>query len=1344
MDAPKYQKSDPAILLLNEIDILLAQTRLMELYLKQAQATAADDNARLHEQHESELATLRAALTAKEKQLQERPVAAVEQLQHELGEKQRLLADHEAALQRSGSEINALQNRIAQLEAENNAAMSAARQSNAIRESLAEDVAALNRDLEQNRGELHQQQLTAREIESGLREQLQQLHNQVAENQANAFGTAEELHKAQQEIAALRQQLGSLQALQGDLQSNAVRELEQARGRFESELASLRTTLSDRDRTVVESQAALLEIERGLKGEIATLRHELEQKQSALALRDDELRSAGTQIAALQRHVADLELARRQATAATAEIDGIRRSLAEEVANLQHEVEVKEKELTHRYEAVTAVELALHGRIQALQQELARAHEASTAHEAELQSTRAETVALQNRIGELERAQADTSWLDATRQQLENDLNRLHADLAQKEYLLAGRERAIGEIESNLGAEIATLQQQLAQERSAAASASDEVRQARAELAATRATLAAQLSQKENEINELRASASRETEQLSDRVNELARQLAERERNVTDLEARLGAEIAGLHQQLARERSATDHAHEELVQRQAELAATRETLDTQLKLKDDEIDSLRANAASQIEELAKQVDDLRLQLAERQRSAADLEARLGVEIATLQQQLARERSAAASASDEVRRAQAELAASRDALEAQLRQKDDEIEGLRASATGQTEQLSNRVNALQLQLAERQLLADSRASELADLRTTITQLRDQLSENNQHYAQALGLWQNTEAETNNEINQLSAARDELSRAQTALEVQLDQARGANAGLRGELQEAKNRTAELDALLQSSQAAIAMAESDHAHLRRSLAETEALHDKTKAEAARELAEARNALETEITALRGELQQKAWSLAQQQASVENLAQVHREQIRKLEARLAEQQPIAEQQIRELEQALSQADTLQQQVEELRAELRRTQAEGASQAEQIRQDYAARLDGANALLAAKSAELAKSGAVRANVEESLRAEITRLHNEMQSRTAALQSREDELDSVRAEMTAVQNRIVQLESVSARTESEAREMHQAKSALEGDLSTLRTELQQKSSAVTQQQAAMDELAARHRGQLEQLEANLSEHRRASEERRREIDQAQAQIALLQGRVEELQAALQQAELGATARTDQLRQDYQARVDALSRELAASAAQLDNRAGMTADIEHALGSEIDRLVSEAQERNHILQNRNDELVRVKGELDSLSERFSQLESNAIQAESSASGEAERMRTEYQAQLALLQAELSQKEWALEERQAIIAGLEQEHRLQIEALRQQFVEKKPAATPAEGAFVMGDLNLTEAQREKLLKLDDIAKAIRSGDDVNYPTPSARRWQTGFGWKRRWRS
>jgi len=59
MESTPYPNSDPAILLLNEIEILLAQMRLMELYLKQAQATAANDAARAHQEHQTELARLR-------------------------------------------------------------------------------------------------------------------------------------------------------------------------------------------------------------------------------------------------------------------------------------------------------------------------------------------------------------------------------------------------------------------------------------------------------------------------------------------------------------------------------------------------------------------------------------------------------------------------------------------------------------------------------------------------------------------------------------------------------------------------------------------------------------------------------------------------------------------------------------------------------------------------------------------------------------------------------------------------------------------------------------------------------------------------------------------------------------------------------------------------------------------------------------------------------------------------------------------------------------------------------------------------------------------------------------
>ena len=66
MDLPSKSASDPLTLLLNEIESLLTQSRLVELYFKQSQATAAYEGARAREQHQAELTGLRAALAEKD------------------------------------------------------------------------------------------------------------------------------------------------------------------------------------------------------------------------------------------------------------------------------------------------------------------------------------------------------------------------------------------------------------------------------------------------------------------------------------------------------------------------------------------------------------------------------------------------------------------------------------------------------------------------------------------------------------------------------------------------------------------------------------------------------------------------------------------------------------------------------------------------------------------------------------------------------------------------------------------------------------------------------------------------------------------------------------------------------------------------------------------------------------------------------------------------------------------------------------------------------------------------------------------------------------------------------
>ena len=177
--------------------------------------------------------------------------------------------------------------------------------------------------------------------------------------------------------------------------------------------------------------------------------------------------------------------------------------------------------------------------------------------------------------------------------------------------------------------------------------------------------------------------------------------------------------------------------------------------------------------------------------------------------------------------------------------------------------------------------------------------------------------------------------------------------------------------------------------------------------------------------------------------------------------------------------------------------------------------------------------------------------------------------------------------------------------------------------------------------------------------------------------------------------------------------------------------ELQVRAEGEPEREQTLRREVDRLVHEIQERNQILQDRNDELVRVKADGDALRERFSAVETAATEAESAFNSESERMRVEFQAQIALLQAELSQKEWADAESEAETRGLEENYRREIEGLRE-----KLAQTEAERAgrddFVFDDKPLAVAPKNP---------AVSGNGHVLSPT---RRWQSGFGWKRRWKS
>ena len=291
---------------------------------------------------------------------------------------------------------------------------------------------------------------------------------------------------------------------------------------------------------------------------------------------------------------------------------------------------------------------------------------------------------------------------------------------------------------------------------------------------------------------------------------------------------------------------------------------------------------------------------------------------------------------------------------------------------------------------------------------------------------------------------------------------------------------------------------------------------------------------------------------------------------------------------------------------------------------------------------------------------------------------------------------------------------------------------------SLRHELQQTSWALAQQQAAVETLAAAHRAQLQKVEAKLNQQQSGTNLHNEELEKSAAQARVLKRQVEELEVELRHAEITALSRAEQMRQESAARIDALNLALQQKSAELEERGVAQSSLEQSLRHEVNRLVHEVEERNQISQNRNDELVRVKAELDRIHSRFNQLEFSAAQAESATSGEVERMRSEFQAQLALLQAELSQKESALVEHQASASGSEHDLRQQIELLRRQLSEQKSADQQS-----ISESAISAPQLERLASLELTLNMTETGMAPFGDEAPQRRWRSRFVAKRRWK-
>jgi len=173
------------------------------------------------------------------------------------------------------------------------------------------------------------------------------------------------------------------------------------------------------------------------------------------------------------------------------------------------------------------------------------------------------------------------------------------------------------------------------------------------------------------------------------------------------------------------------------------------------------------------------------------------------------------------------------------------------------------------------------------------------------------------------------------------------------------------------------------------------------------------------------------------------------------------------------------------------------------------------------------------------------------------------------------------------------------------------------------------------------------------------------------------------------------------------------------------------------------GRAIGGLRRDAEEKHLLLASRNEQLMRVKSEMELLQGEISEVKSSSKRIQDAAETESAKMRTEFQAQLAFLQAELSQRDWALQEGQAAQKVLEQGLRAKIGELEAQLAQLKSSSEAPPEEFVLGDNWESEARLDHTWKIQERLDGS-CAEGAQTSAIDSGRWRSRGQWKRRWRS
>lgn len=480
MELPSVINNDPSALLFDEIEILLAQIRLMELYLKQARAAASMEAAQFHNRYQSELRALRTELEQKECALRTHAVtvgavefdwrAQIGDLENELERQRDLLSGRDGELAKLRLQLDGKERSLADAQA----------------------------------------RLAALEDEQGAWGEA--LQAKLAQSDVLLACKNREIELLRSEHTALRDRIAQLKAEGREIEAWASRETEALRLGLETENHELRARLAAREHFVAEQNSVL---ERHA-AEIAALRARLAERENLVEQRAGELAQAQLEIAALREQSAQLDLLQKQTDRLlAAQAEQLRHRVCAELATLDARLIEKERELQAARDSAAESQASYHAKIDRLQIELAEKQLLVEGREREISDLKEQSRNLLERLAALEssnqHAQAAAHEDDHKRETLNRTLSDLRNELQEKEWALAQLQATIENLAQAHKTQIQTLEAKLADLRRAAESSSLAMDQAATE----RRRLLSRVEQAETAAAHAEATAMSRVEQIT-------------------------------------------------------------------------------------------------------------------------------------------------------------------------------------------------------------------------------------------------------------------------------------------------------------------------------------------------------------------------------------------------------------------------------------------------------------------------------------------------------------------------------------------------------------------------------------------------------------------------------------------------------------------------------------------------------------------------------------------------------------------------------------------------------------------------------------------------------------